>query len=212
MRRTKLPIARGEGLLIEQVADETVVYDSMSKEAHCLSPLAAAVFAHCDGETAVDDIAELATARLGEPVDSDRVLGALGQLEERRLLDLGGFSRRTMLQKTALAGGVVIGVPLISSVVAPAAIAGNSATCAQLLCCRCSTSNATNKDNCCEITNVTVNCQCVFAAGDPSKYCKPAGQASFTQCNQPGGTPIPSDTICGQATAFVPACLLGEAG
>lgn len=212
MRRTKLPVARDEGLLIEQVADETVVYDDRTKEAHCLSPLAAVVFAHCDGKTNADQLAGIASERLDETVDSDGVLDALGQLEERKLLAVGTFSRRTMLRKTALAGGVVIGAPLISSVFAPAAIAGGSATCAQLLCCRCSTANATNKDNCCEIENVTVNCQCVFAQGDPSKYCKPAGQAQFTQCNQPGGTPTPADSICDDATEFVAACLLGEAG
>ena len=209
MRRTKLPVARDEGLLIEQVADETVVYDDRSKEAHCLSPLAAVVFSHCDGDTTVDALAEAATERLGEAVDSDGVIDALAQLDERKLLADDGFSRRTMLRKTALAGGVVLGAPLISSVMAPAAIAASSATCAQLLCCRCSTGSGTNKDECCEITGVTVNCQCVFAQGDPNKYCKPAGQASFTACNKPGGIPIPPNTTCDDATKFKAACLTG---
>ena len=40
-----LPLARAEGLLTEEVEAEIVVYDSESKQAHCLSPLAALVLA-----------------------------------------------------------------------------------------------------------------------------------------------------------------------
>ena len=57
-----------------------------SKEAHCLSPLAAVVFAHCDGRTTIEELAALATERLGEPVDEPRVIDALAQLQERDLL------------------------------------------------------------------------------------------------------------------------------
>ena len=84
--RRKHPVARDEGLLVEQVADETVVYDSRTKAAHCLSPLAAVVFAHCDGHTTVEELTALAAERLGEPVDPPLVIDALAQLEERELL------------------------------------------------------------------------------------------------------------------------------
>lgn len=123
--RVKHPVARDEGLLVEHLADETVVYDSETKDAHCLSPLAAAVFAHCDGETSVEQLAALASERLGEPVDEPRVIDALVQLQERDLLAVppgDGLSRRQMIGKSAaVAGGVVFGAPLITSIAAPTA-------------------------------------------------------------------------------------------
>lgn len=181
----KLPVARDEGLLIEHVADEVVVYDSDSKEAHCLSPLPAVVFTHCDGYRTVEQLAEVASVKLGEDVTTDRVMDAIAQLEERDLIKgSGGLSRRQMLRKSAIAGGVVTAAPLISSVFAPAALAANSATCGPLLCCPCCTGSGFNKDDCCFIKNVTVNCQCVSAQGDATKKCKPAGNSA------------PSDAYC----------------
>ena len=192
----KLPVARDEGLLIEHVADEVVVYDGDSKEAHCLSPLPAVVFTHSDGYRTVEDLAEVASVKLGENVTPDRVIDALSQLEERDLLK-GGINRRQMLRKSAIAGGVVAAAPLISSVFAPAALAANSATCGPLICCPCCTGSGFNKDDCCFIKNVTVNCQCVSAQGDSTKKCKPAGNSA------------PSDAYCATITqdaAFFANC------
>ena len=129
LTRRNLPLARHEGMLVEHVGDETVIYDSKTKEAHCLSPLAAVVFAQCDGRTRVKEIAAATTERLGEPVDDTRVMDALAQLEERALLAAparGGLSRRDMFQKSAAAAGGVAAVPLITSIVAPAAIAAQT--------------------------------------------------------------------------------------
>jgi len=203
-----LPVARKEGLLVELVGDETVVYDAKSKEAHCLSPLTAAVFARCDGDTTIEELTALTAERLGEPVEPSRVLDALAQLEERDLMAVPAkfgddLSRRDMLRRSAAAAGGVAMAPLITSVVAPNAIAANSATCANLLCCPCCTISSLNKAECCTITNVTRNCQCVngsrtlmYGVGHTppgatgplqpngcAKYCKPSGAA-------------PSDAAC----------------
>jgi len=190
LNRKKLPVARDEGLLVEHVGDETVVYDNESKEAHCLSPLAAVVFAHCDGRTSVEKLATLAAERLGEPVDAPRVEDALVQLEERDLLAVppalrGGLSRREMISRSAAAAGsAAFAAPLITSIVAPAAVAAKTATCGDLLCCPCCQEEALNKEECCTILNVTVNCECtgnrdVFP-GEPAsgKFCKPSGVAA----------------------------------
>jgi hypothetical protein len=191
----KLPVARDEGLLIEHVADEVVVYDTESKEAHCLSPLPAVVFTHSDGYRTVEQLAEVASVKLGETVSADRVMDAVAQLEERELLKVpGGISRRQMLRKSTIATGAVVAAPIISSVFAPAAIAGNSATCGPLICCPCCTGSGFNKDDCCFIKNVTVNCQCVSAQGDATKKCKPAGHSA------------PSDTTCAGISVDLGAC------
>ena len=62
------PVARAEGLIVESVGEETVVYDVNTKEAHCLKPLAAAVFSYANGSNTTADIAELVAYRLGTPV------------------------------------------------------------------------------------------------------------------------------------------------
>ena len=130
--QNSLPKARTEALLVEQVNAETVVYDLDSKDVHCLSPLAAAVYEYCDGHTAVSRIAELAQERLGEPVTEDEVSAALSQLDERSLLETPplilqqGISRRDLAKKSAKYGAAVASVPLIASIVAPTAMAQGS--------------------------------------------------------------------------------------
>jgi Coenzyme PQQ synthesis protein D (PqqD) len=165
-KRVKRPVARDEGLLVERVADETVIYDEKSTEAHCLSPLAAVVFDHCDGHTTISELAVLATKETGEPVNENGVLEALMQLSDRDLLAVpprGGLNRREMIGRSAAAaGGAFAGATLITSIVAPAALAAASATCAEVLCCGCCT-NTWNKQECCTTPN-TNNCQCVQAS------------------------------------------------
>jgi hypothetical protein len=130
------PLARSdEGLLVEPIGDETVIYDAESKEAHCLGPLAAVVFANCDGHTTIERLASLSAERLGEPVEVEDVLDALAQLEERELMAVpvtprgGDLSRRDLMRRSA---GVAAGA-LITTVVAPNAIAAQTATCANLI-------------------------------------------------------------------------------
>lgn len=129
------PLARGEGLLVETIGDETVVYDLESKEAHCLKGLAAVAFAHADGDNSLTDIAELAGYRLGRPVTEDEVGDSLAQLEEHGLVSASGpeqrdgLSRREALRTFAAAGA---GTVLISTVAAPLAAASGSSTCSAL--------------------------------------------------------------------------------
>lgn len=125
-RKTRAnPDARSEGLLAEQVGRETVVYDTESAEAHCLKPLAAAVFAHCDGQRSVAELREVVSSDLGEAVSVESVEDALAQLHEHGLLkdtddsDVLTISRRQMLRRTAGVGGAAMAVPLIASAVAP---------------------------------------------------------------------------------------------
>ena len=215
-----LPVARKEGLLVEPVGDETVVYDAKTKEAHCLSPLTAAVFAHCDGDTTIAELTSVTAERLGEPVEASRVLDALAQLEERELMAVPAkarddLSRRDMLRRSAAAAGGVAMAPLITSVVAPNAIAANSATCANLLCCPCCTNANLNKDDCCTIKNVTINCECtgfrtLAYPGGPApnkcgKYCKPSGTGapSDAQCAAMFTNVGQAETVCGQAGGSV---------
>ena len=207
--RAKPPQVRPDGLLVEQVGDEVVVYDTDSKEAHCLSPLAAAVFNHCDGQTRVDHLPAAVSASLGETVDAERVGDALVQLEERKLLAApvatrAGVSRRDLLRRTAAVGAAAAAVPLIVSIVAPTPAAAQTRTCGQITCCPCGT-GATGQPCCEHATAFQCNCT-AKEAGASCKQCKiPQGSAGtdvvclglFPPTGIPAGAPCPCTTaVC----------------
>jgi hypothetical protein len=180
VRRIKArPVARSEGLLVELVGDETVVYDTKSKEAHCLNPLASAVYAHADGRASVDELAATASAHLGEPVDASRVFDALAQLEERDLMvaPLGrrdGLSRRDLMRRSAAVGAAAVAAPLITTIVAPTPAAAQTPGCGEILCCPCRTGGG--GQDCCEHPSAGA-CNCVKAEGNCGKQCKSTGAA-----------------------------------
>jgi hypothetical protein len=125
------PIARAEGLLVESVGDETVIYDLDTKEAHCLKALAATVFMYSDGTRTAADIAELSSYRLETTVSEDEVKDAVKQLESVSLIEtplvvLDGLSRRDAIKRFGTIAGVATATPLIASVMAPAVSAASS--------------------------------------------------------------------------------------
>ena len=133
-----IPVARSEGLLVEPVGSETVIYDLETKQAHCLKPLAALVFESCDGEQSIATIAQLASERLSATVTADEVAEAVSQLESLALLDTplivhegngamssngNGVSRREMLRRVGFAGAAAaVATPLVTSIVPSTAI------------------------------------------------------------------------------------------
>jgi hypothetical protein len=116
-----LPRARQDGLLEEMVGEELLLYDQSSHTAHCLSPIAACVWRHCDGER---DLAELAVlAGVSESLAAD----ALHELREKELLvaepqlmqsTVPGISRREAIGRVAGYGAAAAAVPLIVSATA----------------------------------------------------------------------------------------------
>ncbi len=85
MARAALPNARTDQLIIEDILDETVVYDLERDRAHCLNPAARLVWRACDGRTSAGDVA----AKLGDvglPADEAVVWMALHGLDRARLL------------------------------------------------------------------------------------------------------------------------------
>ncbi len=200
--RVRRPVAREEGLLVENLADETVIYDSRTKEAHCLSPLAALAFAHCDGDTTIEQLAALATDQLGEPVDESRVIEALVELQERDLLAVppgDGFSRRDMIRRTAVAGAAVAAsAPLITSIVAPTAAmaasgiatgcsgCGKNPDCVSNHCCQSNAGKQCSQGCCVGANNSCHFCNCV---GSTCQCTVTPAEAGIDQCPCICGTP-----------------------
>lgn len=117
------PARRKEDLIIQQVDDETLVYNRRNDQAHCLSRTAAAVWALCDGSTTIEDIASALHHDLAISGGSAVALLALRDLEKAGLLEPGYrapatvLSRREVAKRLGLAAAIAL--PLISTIVAP---------------------------------------------------------------------------------------------
>ena len=121
-----LPRARQEGLVIEEVAGETLVYDLERHRAHCLNRTAALIWQRCDGQTTMAEMLRLLRENEA-PAAEELVQHALQELDRLRLLAAcppawaqgKRMSRRALLRKLGLA--TAVSVPLITSIVAPTA-------------------------------------------------------------------------------------------
>jgi hypothetical protein len=80
-----MPQARSEELVVEELEDEVLVYDSTNKRAHCLGATAARVWRACDGKSDVDALAETLD------LDSEEVRQALKELEASQMLEDHGL-------------------------------------------------------------------------------------------------------------------------
>jgi hypothetical protein len=123
------PRARQDGLLEERVGEELLLYDQETHTAHCLSPIAASVWRHCDGE---HDLAELAVIA---GVSEDLIASALYELRQKELLDtepaltqstIPGESRREAIVRTARYGAAAAaGSMIVSATAATPAMASS---------------------------------------------------------------------------------------
>lgn len=134
------PQARRDELVIEEMADEVLVYDLTNNKAHCLSTTAAAVWKRCDGQRGIDELARATGADLSTPVDAEVVRFALEQLSRANLLqerimrqpEAPRLSRRALFARA----GAVAAAAVVTSIVAPtvaqaATLASSSRTCTE---------------------------------------------------------------------------------
>ena len=125
---TRPPRMRTQRLIIDELADEVLVYDLDRHKAHCLNQTAALVWKQCDGRTPPRAIARRLQSQLEQPFTEDLVWLALSQLNKIHLLEesfampapLPGMSRREMVRAMGIAAAV--SVPLITSIVSPTAV------------------------------------------------------------------------------------------
>ncbi len=123
------PVAKTEGLITQELADELLVYDERKHKAHCLNETAWKIWEECNGENSVAEISERTSQKLQAPVDEEMVwvaldaLGKNGLLKERVAVD--AMSRRAMMRRLGI--GAAIAIPVVTSIIAPKAI--SAATC-----------------------------------------------------------------------------------
>jgi len=134
MKNPNNPMARQNGLVVQEMPDEVLVYDLDTNKAHCLNQSAARVWRACDGNSSVADIVREFEMNGGGKVSEDFVWLAIDQLSENGLLEnevtprFAGQSRRQVLKTIGLAS--LVALPVISSLVAPQqAMAATSCSC-----------------------------------------------------------------------------------
>lgn len=134
MKDPLFPTARKNGLVIQEVPDEVLVYDMDNNKAHCLNSTAALVWRSCDGKTSVSDIAKQVAANARSHISDDLVWLAIDQLNENSLLEntirteFAGRSRREAIKKIGLAS--MVALPIVASLAAPkSAMASVSCAC-----------------------------------------------------------------------------------
>jgi hypothetical protein len=126
MNNSEKPVARKEGLVIQEMPGEVLVYDMQTNKAHCLNETAAFVWRNCTGEKTVDEMVEQFARETGAAVESDLIWLAMDQLSERNLLEtsvparFAGESRRAVLKKIGFAS--MAALPVIASMAAPTAV------------------------------------------------------------------------------------------
>lgn len=173
-----LPLARQAGVLVREVAGETLVYDLDRHRAHCLNATTAKVWRSCDGSSTLAEAAGVLRRELGIPADERVVLMALAQLRrahlvegalpERRSRALGRVTRRELMTRLGLAA---LSVPLLTTIDAPAAAGAASRPCvpsnqcASNPCNRCHTGNPNQCDRRCRASDN--NCVALGASGCP---------------------------------------------
>lgn len=134
MKSSNIPVARKEGLVVQETAEEVLVYDLNNNKAHCLNQTAAFVWKSCNGDNSISEITKLFEKETGAAVQEDFIWLAIDQLNEKNLLtanlpsNFAGRSRREAIKKIGLA--TVVALPIVASLTAPtSALASTSCAC-----------------------------------------------------------------------------------
>ncbi len=121
------PVTRKDNLHVEQLPNETVIYDRLNHQAHCLNRTVFTIWESADGTKSVDQLAAVLTEKFGVPLSRDLVLFSLNELKKVNLLQSPAKlaseeelpSRRQIGRKLALAGASAALLPFVASLVAP---------------------------------------------------------------------------------------------
>jgi len=119
----RYPQSIREGLVVQDVSGERLVYDSARHRVHCLDPLAAAIWEACDGRKSLQTIAEQLTDQLGHLVTTEAVVLGVDRLAQARLLDSRAAgptrSRRELLREARRGLGAALSLPVVATLVSP---------------------------------------------------------------------------------------------
>ena len=127
-----MPTVRTDDVVVEELLDESVIYDLKTNKAHSLNRMATLVWRHCDGHTTVPRMATLLAKELDVPAHEALVWMTLKRLSTLHLLREHvrvpaasvSHTRREAMRVLGLAAVL----PVIASIVAPSAAHAQSCT------------------------------------------------------------------------------------
>lgn len=190
-----LPKIKTNDLVVQELDNELLIYDLATNQACCLNRAAIQVMECCDGQTKAD----AAAVRLGMP--EDMLWGTLERFRHAGLLEdefgeplaSNTVSRRRMLRQAAALG---IAMPIISSLVAPSALAAASCVGTNQPCTGSSSSQCCPGGTCQNTESGPTGFTCVG--------CVPAG----APCSV-GGTACCSGGFCAQVDGVFLCTVIG---
>lgn len=172
-----VPRVRQQEIVVQELPDELLVYDLRRHQAYCLNRTAALIWQECDGQKTVGELTQILAVKAGANLNEAIVWRALEQLERHQLLETNighspqaaRWSRRTMLRQVGSA--MAIGLPAITSIVAPTAVLAAScltlgAACQPggVECCDNTHATCGDQDKCCLLpgASCSANSDCCF--------------------------------------------------
>lgn len=122
------PKARQKDIVVQEFADEVLIYDLKVDKAYALNTTSSKVWQHCSGQNTVADIAFKLTSELKEFVSEDIVWLALNNLIKDNLLEnkdefsfpFESTSRRELIRRIGMSS--LVALPVIASLVAPSSV------------------------------------------------------------------------------------------
>lgn len=120
---TVLPLARKDDLIVKELVDEVLVYDSKRSKAFCLNKTSSVIWKSCDGKTSIADMSA-ALHRIDPSIEESVVWFALKQLEADGLLDqpivapvaAASITRSELMKRLGIAAALI---PFVATLVAP---------------------------------------------------------------------------------------------
>lgn len=205
MLKTDKPRSRNKEIVVQNAADELLIYDLKTYKALCLNETSAMVFRLCDGTRTAAEIGGKMSEKLNKRVSEDFVWLALEGLKKNDLLEnadeltdyFKGLTRREAVKKVGFAS--VIALPIVSSVVAPTAAMAQSGTTANGQ--SCSTNPQCVSGNCRATTGApSPACCAATTTRSPAFAPGPVG-GCFSTATECQGTYAQQNCCSGSATA-----------
>lgn len=118
-----MPRARTSRLVVQDVGQEKLIYDTDTDKAISLNSTARFIWQKCDGNTTVTEMAELLKIELGIEETVNLVTLALSDLNNASLLEKGSFEEMPAITRRDLIsqyGVPMAALPVVMALVAPA--------------------------------------------------------------------------------------------
>lgn len=164
MKKNNIPKARKDGLVIQELDGETLIYDLDTNRAVCLNQTSTLIWQNCDGTKTVSEISAFLANELNNPANEDLIWLALDQLKKENLIEnskeletkFEGVSRREVIRKIGL--GTMVALPIVTGLIAPMAVHAQSA-CGTVTACSCNGDNPAGTR--CGQQQCSTGCTCV---------------------------------------------------